>query len=126
MRTLRIIRPVLFSALGLTATTVGAADGPDANRGKQVYAACAACHSPDQPTKLGPDLRSVMGRTAGTRPDFRYSRAMKNSKIVWTGESLDQYLADPQGTIPGNAMPYPGLPDDKQRQDVIAYLKTLK
>ena len=51
---------------------------------------------------------------------------MKNAKVVWSAETLDAYLANPQGLMPGNAMPYPGLPESKDRQELIAYLQTLK
>ncbi|MEO6004846.1 MAG: cytochrome c family protein [Opitutus sp.] len=122
----RIIGSVLFSLVGLATSALAGTDNTEVNRGQHVFAACAACHAPDQPAKLGPDLRSVVGRKAGSRPDFRYSRAMKNAKIVWSEETLDEYLADPQQAIPGNAMPYPGISDESQRRAVIAYLKTLK
>ena len=51
---------------------------------------------------------------------------MKNSKIVWRAETLNAYLENPQTYIPGNAMPFPGLPEAKDRQELIAYLQSLK
>ena len=98
----------------------------DAAKGAEVFAACAACHAADQPARTGPDLRGVYGRKAGTVSGFRYSRALKTANIVWTDEKLHEFLAEPQAAIPGNAMPYPGLPDEQQRRDVIAYLKSLE
>ena len=68
----------------------------------------------------------MVGRPAGTLAGFRYSRALRNARFVWNDSTLDSYLADPQVALPGNAMPYPGLPDAGQRRDLIAYLKTLK
>jgi len=68
----------------------------------------------------------VVGRSAGAIPAFRYSPAMRNAKIVWDEKTLDAYLADPQKVIPGNAMPFAGIPDRRERAHVIEYLKTLK
>jgi cytochrome c len=125
--TLRQEISVLFGAVCLLAAPVVAfAAEPDMVKGQQVFAACAACHATEQPVKSGPDLRGIDGRKAGSSPGFRYSRAMKNSKIVWNEATLDEFLAEPQARVPGNVMPYPGLPDESQRRDLIAYLKTLK
>ncbi|MEO6246301.1 MAG: c-type cytochrome [Opitutaceae bacterium] len=99
---------------------------PAVDDGRKVFAACAACHAPDQPTRTGPDLRGVFGRKAGTAPGFRFSRALQHAKIVWNEATLDAFLAEPQAALPGNTMPYPGLPDAAQRGLLIAYLKTLK
>ncbi|MBL9216545.1 MAG: c-type cytochrome [Opitutaceae bacterium] len=99
---------------------------PDPVRGQKVYAACAACHGPGPMVKTGPALEGVAGRRAGTVPGFRYSRALKNSRLTWDDATLDAFLADPQARVPGNAMPYPGLPDPAQRADLIAYLKNLQ
>ena len=59
-------------------------------------------------------------------PGFRFSRAMKNSGVVWDAKTLDAYIANPQAAIPGNVMPYSGLTDAKRRVDLVAYLQTLK
>lgn len=99
---------------------------PDVEAGRKVFEVCAVCHAPEAPTKTGPDLRGVIGRKAGSVSGFRYSRALKSAGIVWTDATLDTFLAEPQAALPGNAMPFPGLPDAKQRLDLIAYLKTLK
>ena len=64
-----------------------------------------------------------MGRTAGTVEGFKYSKAMKSSGVVWTEEKLDAYLAKPKEFMPGNKMVFVGLKKEKQRADVIAYLK---
>jgi len=113
---------IAASALGTTRSSLRAAD---LSRGQKLFAACAVCHDPASPAKLGPILRGIAGRRAGTVPGFRYSRAMRRSGITWSAPTLDAYLADPQGTVPGNAMPYPGMADAKQRADLIAYLLTL-
>lgn len=92
--------------------------------GRKVFETCLACHDPNLPSKTGPDLRGVLGRKSGTAPGFRYSRAMKNARIAWNETTLDAYLAEPQEMMPGNTMPYPGLPLPADRGDLIAYLKT--
>jgi len=106
-------------------TANGSARAQDSERGLQAFAACAACHAPDH-NGIGPSLAGVVGRTSGTVDGFRYSRAMKNAKIVWDAASLDAYLAEPQKVIPGNLMPFSGIADPRQRADVIAYLGSLK
>ena len=90
------------------------------------YAACAACHSSDGTNGLGPSLKGAYGRKAGSAAGFRYSPAMKRATIVWDEKSLDQFLADTQKAIPGNTMPFPGVPDAKSRAEIIDYLKTVK
>jgi cytochrome c len=103
----------------------GSARAQDSERGLQAFAACAACHAPDH-NGIGPHLAGIVGRTSGTVEGFRYSRAMKNAKIVWDAASLDAYLAEPQKVVPGNLMPFSGIADPRQRADVIDYLGSLK
>lgn len=122
---------LLLIPLGLAGALHAADPTPilgDADRGRKVFAVCAACHreaSAEVPNP-GPDLRGVVGRPAGSVPGFRYSRALRNAKRTWNDETLFAFLGDPQAAIPGNTMPFPGLPDEAQRRDVIAYLKTFK
>src|SRR5262245_50508198 len=97
--------------------------GGDAAAGRLVYRKCQACHSMDAgKNMLGPSLAGIMGRKAGAEPGYNFSPAMKQSGLVWDGNTLDAYLADPQKLIPGNKMPFPGLKTDHDRADVIAYL----
>jgi cytochrome c len=122
----------LFVA-GIAAVTLmsaGAARAAgDADAGKTVFTrTCAACHSNEAggPRKLGPTLFGVVGRKAGTVEGFRYSQANKNSGITWTPEVLDEYLKDPKAKVPGTIMAFAGLKNDTERQNIIAYLGTLK
>lgn len=117
------VSALLLMAAGIPSSR---AAEPDAARGQKIFETCAACHAPDQPAKIGPDLRGVVGRKAGAVPGFRYSRAVKTANLVWNDVALDSFLSDPQVLLPGNTMPYPGIPDAAQRRDLIAYLKTLK
>ncbi len=109
-------------ALTLPATAAGAAD---AAHGKLVFQTCAACHS-EKPDAIGPSLRGVYGRKAGSLPDFRYSNAMLHANIVWDEANLRAYLADPQAKVRGNRMPFGGLSDPQDIADVVAFLKGYK
>jgi cytochrome c len=116
-------------AVAVTVAIACAADGataPDARAGKAVFEQCTACHSTDGNNGVGPSLQGVVRRKAGIVPGFRYSRAMKSATLSWDEKTLDGYIADPQTVVPGNLMPFSGLPDAKQRADLIAYLATLK
>jgi nitrite reductase (NO-forming) len=95
----------------------------DVIAGRQVFRKCQACHSLTPGKNLvGPSLAEVLGRKAGSLPNYNYSTAMKNADIVWNEKTLDAYLADPQKFVPGNKMPFPGLKTDHDRTDIIAYL----
>jgi cytochrome c len=109
-------------AAALAALPAAAAD---AEHGKQLYLACAACHT-DKPDALGPNLKGVVGRKAGALEDFRYSNPMKRANLVWDETNLREYLADPQAKVKGNRMPFGGLREAKDIDDVVAYLATLK
>jgi cytochrome c len=109
--------------LALAASTALA---QDAAAGKTAFAQCTACHSVDGTNGLGPSLKGVIGRKAGSFAGFRYSRAMRTSTMTWDEKSLDAYIAEPQKVVPGNLMPFSGVADAKQRADLIAYLATLK
>lgn len=113
---------VLACASGLLGVYVPSAAAQE----KKAIETCLACHAVDKSSRLGPSLAGVVGRAAGSIPEFRYSRAMRNAKLVWDEKTLDAYLADPQKVIPGNAMPFAGIRDDKERAEVIQYLKTIE
>jgi len=114
-----------FLALGAAAAVAPPAAAADAEHGRQLFVACAACHS-ERPDALGPTLKGVLGRKAGAREDFRYSNPMKRAGFTWDETNLREYLADPQGKVKGNRMPFGGLTDPKDLDDVVAYLATLK
>ena len=113
-------------AVALTVTlTSGVASAADAAHGKIVFQTCAACHS-EKPNAIGPSLRGVYGRKAGSLADFRYSNAMLHANIVWDDANLRAYLADPQAKVRGNRMPFGGLSNPQDIADVIAFLKDYK
>jgi cytochrome c len=98
------------------------ADG-DAARGEARFQDCAACHRLEAgANNVGPSLHGIFTRRAGEIADFRYSPAIKRSGIVWTPETLDKFITDPQALVPGNRMPYAGMANASDRADLIAYL----
>jgi cytochrome c len=107
-----------------TEALVRAAAAADPEKGKALFEQCAACHGVGDETDTdGPTLKGVIGRKAGSLEDYRYSAAMKRSEIVWTPATLDAYLTNPQGYIPGNRMAFAGITDAAERADLIAYLE---
>lgn len=87
---------------------------------------CAGCHStaPGQ-NGIGPSLAGVVGRKSGSETGYQYSTAMTNAHVTWNSASLNRFLANPAGTVRGTKM-FQTVPDAAQRQDIIAYLTTLK
>lgn len=122
------MRRLCFMAVAAAVVLSGApALAADANHGKQLYQACAACHgSNGQGGSLGPKLMGVVGRKAGALDTFRYSNAMKRSNIVWDEPHLRDYVMNPQGVVKGNRMPFSGVRNRSDADDIAAYLKTLR
>ena len=125
------MRNGLFGALALVGASLlnsPALAAGDAAAGKALFdAKCSLCHSPvEGQNKIGPSLWGVVGRKAGTLPTYTYSDAMKNANRTWTDATLDDYLVNPRQKIPGVKMIFPGLPQESDRQNVIAYLTKLK
>jgi cytochrome c2 len=98
-------------------------EAADAAPGQAIFNRCKICHSLDAGKNIvGPSLRGIFGRKAGTGDNFAYSEAMKSSGIVWDDGTLEKYLRDPKAVVPGGKMAFPGIKDDKQIADLIAYL----
>src|SRR4051794_19003588 len=122
-------RVVLSALLATSSAAAFAADsGGDAISGKAIFQhICQNCHATEIGiNKVGPSLWSVVGRQPAIVPDYAYSEAMKANKTTWSAANLDTYLADPRGDVHGAKMFFKGLPQSKDRADVIAYLATLK
>jgi cytochrome c len=124
----------LAAALGclLAADRAPAADRGDAARGARVFQRCYSCHSvdPNETSKLqGPSLYRVVGRLAASAAGFEYSDAMKAmgaAGVVWTADTLDRFIADPEAFAPGTPMVIlPPLRDAQERADLIAYLSSM-
>ena len=110
-----------IAALIASAHAAGAAD---AGKGEKLFVECASCHSIERGVEgVGPSLFGLFQRKAGDVADYRYSPALKRSGIAWSPQTLDTYIADPQKSVPGNRMPYSGLPNAQDRADLIAYLQ---
>lgn len=104
-----------------------AAEG-DPVAGENVFKKCKICHQIGEGAKnqVGPELNGVVGRKAGTAPGFSYSPAMKEAGekgLVWSDENLHKYSENPKEFVPKNKMAFVGLKQEKDRDDVIAYLK---
>jgi len=110
-------------ALLLTVSAACAtAHAADPEQGKALYESrCAGCHSLDQ-DRIGPRHRGLIGRKAGAIAGFEYSSALRASRIVWSAQTLDAWLADPERFIPGQRMNY-SVPEAADRADVIAFLQ---
>jgi cytochrome c len=120
------VRQLSFSIAGAALiASVGAAAAQDATAGEKVFAKCKICHQIGENAKnaVGPALNGVVGRKAGTYPDYHYSDANKNSGITWDEATLKEYLRDPKAKVPGTKMVFPGLKSDEDIANVIAYLK---
>jgi len=116
---------IMLVFAGVLAIPVPAYAQGDAAAGEKLFAHCAPCHS-NKPgeNKFGPSLAGAFGRKSGTEPGYNYSSAMKGLNVTWDEKTLDEYLQGPGKFVRGTKMVYL-VPDEKDRQDVIAYLKTL-
>lgn len=122
----RVVLLIATSVIALSPGNAGAQEG-DATAGAVVFKKCATCHIVDSDTnKVGPSLNGVLGRKAGTHPDFAYSASMKaagDGGLVWDEATLRDYLRNPRVKVKGTKMAFVGLKDDKEITDLIAYLK---
>ncbi|MFA6031492.1 MAG: c-type cytochrome [Myxococcota bacterium] len=119
----------ILAALVASGGAVAQGAAQSTAQGARVFAAkCQICHSVERAkgATLAPNLAGVMGRKAGTLPRFSYSPAMVRSNIVWDSANLDAFLAAPQRVVRGNRMAFAGVPNAKERIDLIAFLKSKK
>ena len=116
--------PLALAASLLTAYKVQAAG--DAAAGQAYFSHCAACHSTSPGVnKIGPSLAGIVGSKGGSVPGFNFSPGMKNANVTWDNGSLDKFLQNPNGFVHGTKMFF-SVPNPTDRQNVIAYLNTLK
>jgi cytochrome c len=100
----------------------------DAASGQQVFNnACRTCHTTRQgDNRLGPHLYKIIGRKAGSLPDYGYSTAMKNAGFVWDEQKLERFIANPDELVPGNSMkPYGGLASTDDRARIVSFLRSV-
>lgn len=114
-------RAMILAIAAVTAYSLPSFAAGDPEHGERVYRQCMACHTLDK-NAIGPKHRDVFGRKAGSVADFDYSAALKGSNIVWDEATLDAWLANPQGFVPGSKMFF-SVGNVQDRADVIAYLK---
>jgi cytochrome c len=120
--------PTLAAGFLVLALPAAPAAAQDAAAGQRVFNQCRACHTINQGGRagVGPNLYGVVGRKAASVEGFRYSAPMREKSqegLSWNEESLRAYIRDPKAVVPGGSMSYPGLRNDQQLSDLIAYLK---
>ena len=114
----KLVAIVIAAGTLLTEFTASAAD---AQHGKDLYQSrCGSCHSLEY-NGLGPAHKGVFGRKAGSAPGFAYSRALKDSTVIWNEQALERWLSGPEAFIPGQKMGF-SVQDAAERAEIIAYL----
>ncbi|MEI6533864.1 MAG: cytochrome c family protein [Verrucomicrobiaceae bacterium] len=120
----------LFVFLALVAVANPASADSDADQGKQIFKKCAACHSvADRTNRVGPSLLGVVGRRVASVTNFNYSDSMKEygaTGAVWDEKTLYLYLTDPKAIVARTKMAFPGLEEQSDRANLIAFLNTAK
>jgi cytochrome c len=124
----RAPQPIAAALMTMTLLIAPAAmpvHAADLAAGQKMFARCRICHAiaAGAPSTVGPNLHGLFGRKAGSLPGFDYSAAMKASGVTWNADTLSEYLRDPRGFIPGSRMAFPGIEQDAELADLIAYLK---
>jgi cytochrome c len=114
-----MVRRLMVAALIVTAIVEPAA-AQDATRGANVFKQCTICHAigPGTQNKVGSELNDLGGRHSGSVANFIYSNANENSGIVWDEMTFKQYIANPRTMIVGTKMPFAGLKDSQQINDL--------
>ena len=101
--------------------------GGDVDNGKKIFKKCAACHATVAgKKKIGPTMFDIYGKKAASMEGYKYSKAMKNADLTWDKETLDAFLEKPRKYLKGTRMSFAGLKKQKDRDDVIAYIMSLK
>jgi cytochrome c len=115
---------IAFAALLILLAPAAQADGNPAV-GKRIFGRCHGCHSvdPANDRMVGPNLHGLFGRRAGSLAGFNYSDAMRRAGFVWSEETLHQYVLNPKRVVPDNRMVFPGIRNEEQVEDLVAYLK---
>jgi len=118
---------LIGAALGVSLGAAGA-QAADVAKGKIVFDKCMQCHriGLGATNFYGPVLNGLIDRTAGTVPGYKYSEAMEKSGIVWNYDTLSKYLRQPKHEVPGVNMTFPGLQDQDDIDNVIAYVSRFR
>ncbi len=115
-------------AAGLVLAGPADASAQDVEAGKKAFTKCAPCHAngPGAKNKVGPELNGILGRAAASVEGFSYSPALKASGLTWDDANLHKWLESPKGLVPGTKMLFPGVKDETERDDLIAYIESFK
>jgi cytochrome c len=111
-------------AVIVSSVAASAALAQDVAAGKTSFNKCLACHAIGEgaKNKVGPELNGLDGRKSGTAADYSYSDANKNSGITWNEAEFKDYIKDPKAKIPGTKMIFAGIKNEKEVNDLWAYL----
>jgi len=124
LRTATLRQALAAAAISILFASSASATG-DVTKGEKVFGKCKICHdAASTQNKIGPFLKGVFGRKAGTVAGYTYSNAMKSSGIVWNEDKLKAFVANPKTLVPGTKMTFVGLKKQDEIEDLIAYLKT--
>ncbi|NBC21058.1 MAG: c-type cytochrome [Alphaproteobacteria bacterium] len=96
----------------------------DFDRGKRTYRLCQSCHLIEEGAgnRVGPNLHGMFDRKVGQVEGFNYSPALMEADFDWTPQQLENWLANPNGFLPGNRMSFAGVRRPEDRKAVIAYI----
>jgi cytochrome c len=120
------MRRTMIAGLLLAGFATGALAADPAAGQKIFKAQCGICHAVVAGENgIGPTLFGVVGRRSGSVPGFNYTADHKKLDVTWDAATLDKYLTDPRAMVPDTSMVYPGLKDNAERADLVAYLETL-
>ena len=116
----------LAALVAATAMLTGAAHAQDAAAGEQSFTKCLPCPSIGEgaKNKVGPELNGIDGRHSGTAPGYSYSEANKKSGVTWDKTQFLEYIKDPRAKIPGTKMIFPGIKNEKEAENLWAYLSS--
>jgi cytochrome c len=119
------MKTTLTIAALAVAATMQTAQAQDAAAGEQSFRKCSPCHAIGEgaKNKVGPELNGLDGRHSGSAPGYHYSDANKKSGIVWGEDTFEKYIKNPRGDIPGTKMIFPGIKNEKEVDNLWAYLK---
>ena len=117
-----------FMAGALIVASAGLAAAQDLAAGETSFRKCMPCHDigPEAKVKLGPPLNGIDGRKSGTYDGFNYSEVNKNSGITWSHDEFAKYIKNPMQAMPGTRMAFVGIRNDKEIEDLWAYLSQFK
>jgi cytochrome c len=117
-----------FMAGALIVASAGVAAAQDVAAGEASFRKCMPCHDigPNAKVKLGPPLNGIDGRKSGTYEGFNYSPANKDSGITWSHDQFAKYIKNPMQAMPGTRMAFVGIRNDKEIEDLWAYLSQFK